>query len=147
MDFSHGLRLAKRYAAVIVVISLLGGAFAYAASFLVAPSFSSATRVLVRARDTRFLTSTGQDLSSSPGAMDFMQARSINQTLSGIATSRPVAETVVRELGLDERRPGDDSSLKRWVQTAAAYLQYGYYAEPNSLDTAVVNVQKRIEAI
>src|SRR5687768_13491793 len=132
MDFSYGLRLARRYAVLLVVISLLGGVFAYAASFLVPPRFSSATHVLVRPQDTRFLTTTGQDLSSAP--IDYMQTRSINQTLSGIATSRPVAEAVVRELRLDERRRADDSPLKRAVQMVAAYLQYGYYVESGGLD-------------
>lgn len=153
MDFTPGVRIAQRYWAPVLLIGMVAAVVAYGASFLQSPSYSSSTRVLVRAREARFLTSTGQDLNSRPGTVDLISAKSLNQTLAGLATSRPVAENVVRELNLDTRRMEDSSlfgqlrsAVKGAMRVGAAYLQYGYYAEPSAFDGAVTNLQRNIEA-
>lgn len=153
MDFTPGLRVARRYWLGIVLVGFMAAAVAYAASYLVSPSYSSSTRVLVRAREARFLTSTGQDLSARPGALEFIPPKSLNQTLAGLVTSRPVAEQVVHELRLDQRKADDSSllsqlrsTLKGWYRVALAYLQYGYYAEPSAFEGAVTELQRNLEA-
>src|SRR5687768_7238132 len=87
MDFAPGLRLVQRWWPIVIAVVVLTAVLAYAASFLITPTYSSSTRVLVRARDARFLTSTGEDLASRPGAIDTVPPRSLNQTLAGLATS------------------------------------------------------------
>jgi uncharacterized protein involved in exopolysaccharide biosynthesis len=153
MDFSPGLRIVRRFWIPILVVALVASVVAYAASFMVTPVYSSATRVLVRAREARLLSSTGQDLSSRPGTVDLITARSLNQTLAGLATSRPVAEEVVRELELDKPRSEDlswfgqlRSAVKRSIRIVSAYLQYGFYAEPPAFEGAVTAVQRSLEA-
>jgi uncharacterized protein involved in exopolysaccharide biosynthesis len=152
VDFTPGLFLANRHWRIILLTAILAGAAAFAASFLVSPTYSASSRVLVRARETRFLTSTGQDLSARPGALEFIPPKSLSQTLSGLVTSRPVTEQVVRELRLDQRREDETllsqvrSGFKRVSQMALAYLQHGYYAEPDPFEGAVVGVQRTLEA-
>jgi uncharacterized protein involved in exopolysaccharide biosynthesis len=145
MDFVPSARTIMRSAPLILIVSLLAGALAYGLSFIQPASYSSATQVLVRARDIRFLTSTGQDPSARAG-LDLTQPKSLSQTLGGIATSRAVAEQVVRELKLDEQPAGTRSGLGHLLRTLPAYIQYGYYAEPDPFDAAVTQVQRSIEA-
>lgn len=153
MDMTPGLRIAQRYWAAIVCISALGAVIAFGASYLVSPSYSSITRVLVRARDTRFLSSTGQDLSQQPVVVDSTLTKALTQTNSALIKSRPVAIHVVQELSLDQPRPEDESlvgqaraMLKRTYKTVLAYAQYGFYAEPSAYEGAIAQVQNNIEA-
>jgi uncharacterized protein involved in exopolysaccharide biosynthesis len=107
----------------------------------------------VRARDARFLSSTGEDVASRPGVIDAVQPKSLTQTLAGLATSRAVAEQVVTELELDKAKPSDTSfigqlrsTFKHGYQVVLAYLQYGFYAEPAPFDGAVDRLRKSIIA-
>lgn len=154
MELSPGLRAIQRWWLFIAIVAALAGALAYAASYLLSPSYSSSTRVLVRARDARFLSSTGEDIASRPSGVDIVQPKSLSQTLAGLATSRGVAEQVVRELALDQPRPRELSlleqaraALKAWARTAGAYLQYGFYAERPPFEEAVERVRSNVEAI
>ncbi len=153
MDFSPGLSLVRRWWLLVLAVAVLAAVLAFAASYLVTPTYSSTTRVLVRARDAHFLSSTGEDMASRPGVIDAVQPKSLNQTLAGLASSRAVAEQVVTELGLDAPRPGDTSlvgqlrsTFKNAFQVAQAYLQYGYYAEPAPFEGAVERLRKSIAA-
>ena len=90
---------------VILITALLAAVVAYGVSYLFAPTYGATSRVLVRARETRFLTATGQDLKSQPGVVDSTLAKSLTQTNSGLVKGRAVAEEVVKELKLDQARP------------------------------------------
>src|SRR5437763_426949 len=140
IDWSPTGRAILRSWPLIVGVTLVSAVVAYMASFMLPTSYSSATQILVRARDIRFLSSTGQDPNARPGALDIVQPKSLSQTLGGIATSRPVAEQVVRELQLDEQAldtsSGLASSIKHAARALPAVLQYGYYAEPDPFDAA-----------
>src|SRR4051794_27778479 len=92
----------------VVGVALLAALLAFAASFLFTARYSATSGVLVRARETRLLTSTGEDLKSQP-VIDSTLAKSLVQTNSALVTSRSVAEEVVRRIGLDQIRPQDDS--------------------------------------
>ncbi len=148
MDLFPGAKSIKRFWPLVLVVGLLSALVAFGASFLQSPSYSSATQVLVRARDIRFLSSTGQDPNARAGSVDLVQPRSLSQTLSGVVTGRAVAEQVVQELKLDQQSSssGFGSAIARAVRAVPAYLQYGYYAEPDSYDSAVTRVQRGIEA-
>jgi uncharacterized protein involved in exopolysaccharide biosynthesis len=153
MDISPGIQVLTRHWRIIVLAGLLAAVVAYAASYLLTPSYSSTGRVLVRARETRFLTSTGQDLKGQPGALDSNLVKSLTQTNSSLIKGRSVAEEIVRELGLDRPRPVDESILGRIRSFAkqvrgvvTAFVRYGFYQEPASpFDAAVGEVIENLQ--
>lgn len=148
MDASPGIQVLMKHWRLIVIASLLAAVVAYGSSFLLTPSYSATGRVLVRARETRFLTSTGQDLKTQPGALDSNLVKSLTQTNSSLIKGRSVAEEIVRELQLDRARPVDDSFLgrirsfvKQVRNVVTAYVRFGFYQEPASpFDAAVSDV-------
>jgi len=148
MDVSPGVQVLTRHWRFIVIASLLAALVAYGSSYLLTPSYSATGRVLVRARETRFLTSTGQDLKAQPGALDSNLVKSLTQTNSSLIKGRSVAEEIVRELQLDRARTVDDSILgrvrsfvKQVRNVVTAYVRYGFYQEPASpFDAAVSDV-------
>jgi uncharacterized protein involved in exopolysaccharide biosynthesis len=135
-------------------VSLLAAVVAYAGSYLFSPSYSATTKVLVRAREARFLTSSGQDLSRQPGVIDSSLAKSLGQTNAGLVTSRDVAERVVHDLGLDRPRAEDTSilgairsAMKKAYSIVKAIVAHGFYTEPSSpLEAAVIDVQNQLHA-
>lgn len=153
MDFAPGLRLVRTYWVAVLSITLLACAAGYGASYLVDETYTASTRILVRAREARLLTSSGQDLSRTPGAIDSQMSKPLAQTYSGLVQSRIVAEQVVKDLELDTPRPKDESLLgqlrstfKQWYYVAIAFAKYGFYAEPTPFEAAVGNVQRNVEA-
>jgi uncharacterized protein involved in exopolysaccharide biosynthesis len=153
MDFSPGWRVLKRYWLAVAVVGLLSMLAAYASSFLLSPSYGSAARVLVRAREVRYLNATGQDLSNQPGVIDSVLAKALTQTSSGLVRSQAVAEQVVNELHLDQPKPKDMALLARLrrafrqaYKVALAYVRYGFYAEPPAYEGAVDWVQSAVTA-
>src|SRR5258708_2864391 len=132
MDFTPGRQIVQRYWLAIVVLGLLAMCIAFAASFLVTPSYSAISHVLVHQAESRLLTKTGQDLKGQPGGIDPTVAKSVTQTNSALVTSRQVAEQVVRQLGLDQPKVQDPAlfaqirqKVKDVSKVALAYLQYG----------------------
>ena len=154
MDVNNPLPVIARHTRLIVLITLLAAGLAYAGSYVFSPSYSATTKVLVRAREARFLTSSGQDLSRQPGVIDSSLAKSLGQTNAGLVTSRDVAERVVRDLGLDRPRPQDTSfigslrsGMKKIYSVARAMVAHGFYAEPGSpFEAAVLDVQSSLQA-
>lgn len=151
MGVSSGGNLLRRRWRLIVLVAMLASVLAYAGSYLLSPSYSATTRVLVRARESRFLTSTGQDLSRQPGIDT--AARALAQTHSGLVKTRIVAEEVVKELRLQEPRPPDSSllgQLRAGLQhvkgVLLSYIRYGMYRESSPFEGAVGAVQGSLEA-
>lgn len=153
MDMSPGIRILAKYWRLIVIAGLLAAVVAYGSSYLLTPSYSATGRVLVRARETRFLTSTGQDLKTQPGALDSNLVKSLTQTNSSLIKGRSVAEEIVRELQLDRARKVDDSILgrirsfvKQVRNVVTAFVRYGFYQEPASpFDAAVSDVIENLQ--
>ncbi|HET7699865.1 MAG TPA: Wzz/FepE/Etk N-terminal domain-containing protein [Candidatus Limnocylindria bacterium] len=154
MDFTPGTRILRQNWRVITMTAVLAAVLAYGVSFLFAPTYGATSRVLVRARETRLLTATGQDLKSQPGVVDSTLTKSLTQTNSGLIKGRAVAEHVVRDLGLDRQRPVDDSllgmirsamrSVRNWT---VAMVKYGFYREPTSaFEAAVGEVTENLTA-
>jgi len=151
---NHDLSALRAQYKLIAIVAIAAMVLAYAGSYLFSPSYSSTTKILVRAREARFLTSTGQDLSNQPGVIDSSLAKALSQTNSGLVKSREVAERVVTELGLDKPRPSSASifdaiysALKQAINVARALIAHGFYAEPSSrFEGAVADTQARLEA-
>lgn len=154
MDFSPGRRILRENWKLVAVTALLAAVLAYGLSYAFAPTYGSTSRVLVRARETRFLTGTGQDLKTQPGVVDSTLAKSLTQTNSGLVKGRAVAEEVVRDLRLDALKPVDDSlfgalrtALKDVRNVVVAMVKYGMYREPASAYAAAVSdVQSNLVA-
>ncbi len=151
MDFTPGALILRRHWKLIVAVALLAAAVAWAGSFLLSPSYATTTRVLVRAREARFLTSTGQDISKHQTVLDSNLAKSLSQTNGGLVKSRNVAERVVRDLRLEER-PLDPSlfaTFRRAVKRVASFayhmIAHGFYSEPTKYEGAVQQVQKNLQ--
>ena len=132
----------------IVTVAAVGAILAFLGSFLVDPTYTSDTRLLIRGRDATFLTSTGQDLSSQPGVVDSTLAQSLASTYAGIATSRDVATTVVDELGLDDVTPrsgliASAASALAWVyRCGRALITSGFCADVDPREKAIQGVQE-----
>jgi len=149
-----GLEAIRRNFRLIVIVAIGAMIVAYAGSYLFGTVYSATTTILVRAREARFLTSTGQDLSTQPGVIDSSLAKALSQTNSGLIKSREVAERVVNELKLDTPRPESGSifnaalsSLKRAFNVARALIAHGFYAEPSSrYEGAVASTQGQLSA-
>ena len=154
MDFGPGGRILREHWKLVLTTALLAAFLAYGVSFLFAPTYGASSQVLVRARETRFLTGTGQDLKNQPGVVDATLAKSLTETTSALVSGRAVAEEVVRTLGLDRPRPVDDSLLgqvRTFMKTVrnyvVAYVKYGVYREPaTAFEAAVGEVQESLEA-
>src|SRR5919198_2430642 len=148
MELTSGLTVVRRFWRSILVVTVLAGVVAYAISFLMSPQYAATSRLLVRAREARFLTSTGQGLSQQPGVIDSVLAKSLGQTTAATIGSRAVAERVVPELHLDQPRPQDPSfipsakrAIRQLYRVVTAIIRYGYYDEPSAYEGAVQAVQ------
>jgi uncharacterized protein involved in exopolysaccharide biosynthesis len=134
----------------IMAVATIGALLAFAGSFLVEPTYSSSTRLLIHSRDATLLTSTGQDLSAQPGVIDSTLAQSLASTYAGIATSRAVAVSVVDTLGLADRpkKTGPIAAVEgalAWVyRCGKAVITSGFCAAVDPHEKAVLAVQKGI---
>jgi uncharacterized protein involved in exopolysaccharide biosynthesis len=144
----------RKYWRAIVLIGLLSTVLAYASSYLVSPSFSSSARVLLRVRDIRYVSATGQDQSRQQSTVgDSALVKTLAQTTSNLISSQAVANQVVQDLHLDQPRPQDPAlfsqirnAFKQAYKVVLAYVRYGYYAEPPAHEGAVEAVQGAITA-
>lgn len=141
----------RRHWGVIVLVTLLSGVIAFGASFLWSPRYLGVNHVLVRVREARILSATGEDLSKQPTVIDTSIAKSVAQTHSNLLTSRDLAERVVKDLNLDQRQQDQTffAQLRRFFKdayrTGVDLIRYGYHAEPTPYEGAVVNVQTSLE--
>ncbi len=132
----------------IAAVGVLGAVLAFAGSFLIQPTYISATRLLIQAQDTTFLSSTGQDLSSATGVANSDTSKTIAETYAAVATSRSVAVAVVDRLHLDKPKPGGSGSFASLGRAFAnayrctrAFLSSGYCAAVDPREKAITYVQ------
>lgn len=137
----------------VTAVAVLAGLLAFSGSFLLTPAYEASTRLLIRGRDTTFLTATGEGLSRQPGVVDANMAKALGQTQSALLSTRTVAEMVVGELRLDEPRPAKQGPVAKArslfagsYKRARAYLTHGFYAEPNRHEQAVAGVYGGLSA-
>ena len=136
----------------IPVVGLLAAVLAFAASFVVSPTYESSTRLLVHGRDATFLSSTGEDLAAQPGVVDASLSQALLSTYAGIATGRSVATAVTDELDLDKQTPSTSpmalvSQALGWAyRCGRAFVTAGFCAPVEPREQAIRDVQEGITA-
>jgi uncharacterized protein involved in exopolysaccharide biosynthesis len=152
MELRPGVRVLRSFWLPIIVSGLLAAGIAYAASYAFSTRYTATTSLLIRGRDGRVLSSTGQSLVGQMAA-DASWAKTLVQTYGTLIQSRPIAEQVVRELHLDQPRPPETSQwkiyrsqIKHLYQVGLAYVKYGFYVEPPAFEGAVDSVQQNLSA-
>jgi uncharacterized protein involved in exopolysaccharide biosynthesis len=133
----------------IPLVAVLGALIAFGGSFVLEETYASSTRLLIRGRESRFLTTTGQDLSTQPGVVDASLSKALAETYAGIATSRGVAVGVVDRLHLDAPRPERSgpiaavtSALAWTYRCGRAYATHGFCADTSVREQAILDVQE-----
>jgi uncharacterized protein involved in exopolysaccharide biosynthesis len=134
------------------VVAVLGGLLAYLGSYIVSPTYVSSTQLLIRARESTVPTSTGQNLQGQP-VIDSTLTTALGETQSAVVSSPAVAIAVVDQLGLDQPKPQSQSIVAKakrafsgTFKRAKAYVTHGFYAEPNTRDAAIQEVQSGLSA-
>ena len=132
----------------VPLVAVLGALIAFGGSFLIQETYASSTRLLIRARDTTFLTTSGAPVSAQTGMIDTGMAKSLAETYAGTATSREVATMVVDELGLDQPKSVETGPVAWMATTLAttykctrAFVTYGFCADPEPREKAIQGVQ------
>jgi uncharacterized protein involved in exopolysaccharide biosynthesis len=136
----------------IPAIALLSAAVAFAGSYLVSPTYTATTRLLIHGRDATFLSSTGEDLTGQPGVVDSALAKSLAETYGGVATSRSTAIAVVDRLDLDA--PSEDSGIVHalaavtaWTyRCTRAFITFGFCASVERRERVIAEVQEGTSA-
>ncbi len=141
----------ERHWGTIAIVAVLSAVVAFGGSFLWSPRYLAIDNVLVRVREARLLTSTGEDLTKQPTVVDSSVAKAVAQTHSNLLASRTLAERVVKDLQLDQRKPDESfvgmlrSAFKQTYRFIVDVVRYGYHAEPSAYEGAVINVQTSVE--
>jgi len=135
------------------VIGLLAALVAFAGSFIVPATYAASTRVLIRAKDTTLLNSTGAALGSQPGVVDSQLAGVLTDTQSALLSNRAVAERVVDELALDKISDDDDGIVAKARRGFAAVYKrtraivtFGFYKEADKRTAKIDMVQDGLGA-
>ena len=147
MDISPGRQLVNKHWKFMAAVAVICAIVAFGASFLWSPRYSAETHVLVVPREARFLNAQGQQQPYDPTLV-----ASLSDTYSEFIESRALAELVVKDLHLDQRKT--DTSFMGYVHAGVrktknvviAFLEHGFYAEPSAYEGAVADVQGNIKA-
>ncbi|MFP5256676.1 MAG: GumC family protein [Acidimicrobiia bacterium] len=136
----------------VPVLALLVGLLAYVGSFVVPPTYTASTRILIRGRDTTVLNSNGESLANQPGVVDSQLAATLADTQAGLLANRAIAERIVDELDLDvrEEKSGPIATLQKafaaTYKRTRAVLTHGFYKEIDDRTAAVDAVQAGLGA-
>ncbi len=91
MDMRRSLAIARKWAILVVACTVLAAAAAFAVSSLQHKTYQAATKLIV-----------GQSLSSvSPDYAQLLASQQLSTTYATIATTRPILQSVITQLGLD----------------------------------------------
>lgn len=136
----------------VATLGLLVGMFAYMGSFVVPPTYTASTRILIRGRDTTVLNSTGESLADQGGIVDSQLAVTLTDTQAALLGNRAIAERIVDELDLDvvEETSGPIGALRgavggTYVWTRAM-LAHGFYKKVDARTAAIDTVQAGLGA-
>lgn len=136
----------------VPVLALLVGLIAYVGSFIVPPTYTASSRILIRGRDTTVLNSNGESLANQPGVVDSQLAVTLADTQAGLLANRAIAERIVDELDLDVRedKSGPIATLRKafaaTYKRTKAILTHGFYEEVDDRTAAVAAVQAGLGA-
>jgi uncharacterized protein involved in exopolysaccharide biosynthesis len=132
----------------VPVIGLLAALIAFGGSFLVPPTYASSTRILIRAKDSTVLNSTGKALGTQPGVVDSQLAGALSDTQGALLSNRAVAERVVDRLKLDKLKnsssgivgAGQRAFVAVYKRTRAI-VTHGFYREAPKRTAKIDSVQ------
>lgn len=136
----------------VPVVAVLAALIAYLGSFFVGSTYQATTHLLVRARDTSYLTANGTSLNQTPAVLDSSLVSALSDTQSALLSTDTVARMVVQKLHLDHPAPpsGFFGSLKHdagaIVKHLKDYVLYGGYKSANPYDAAVATVSNDLSA-
>jgi uncharacterized protein involved in exopolysaccharide biosynthesis len=138
----------------VPVVGLLAAVLAFIGSFLLTPTYQSSTHLLVRARNTTFLSGNGTSLNQTPAVLDSDLAKALSDTQGALAATDTVARMVVTNLHLDKPKPkphGVIGHIRRGVgnfyRETKAFLLYGGYKKPNNFDGAVQAINRGLSGV
>jgi uncharacterized protein involved in exopolysaccharide biosynthesis len=146
------LRLFFRRYWRIFLVALLGALVAFGASFAVTPSYTSGTRVLIQARSSSIISSTGTPIQNQPGVNDVDPAKTLSQTMAGLVSSRAVAVMVVDQLHLDAPKKAQHGPI-HWLEGAAAstyahvraWITAGFYKQMDRREKAIQSTESGVK--
>ena len=148
----NGATLLRRWR-TIAVVAALGAVLALLATFVLPQKYQATTSLLIRAENVRIFSGNGQP---AVGPNDYSQTtalvKTIDETQAAMLSSRAVAESVVRQLHLDQPKPPANwfAALKSFARTVLVVVwdiaRYGYYKQPGPFEGAVENVQHSLTA-
>lgn len=160
IEFEELLRILRATFAVhgrsILLVSLLAGVVAFAASYLVPEKYEATALVLIRPQEypgVMASTPSAKEMLSLPASGSAVQVDTPSRTYIEVIKSQSVAEQVVKKLGLDERlRLRDDASLadrfRYRLRTTVLGLRdlakFGRLLEHSPLDLAVARHRENI---
>jgi uncharacterized protein involved in exopolysaccharide biosynthesis len=137
----------------IPVVALLAALIAFTGSFIVPPTYAAGTRVVIRAKDSTVLNSTGTPLGSQPGVVDSQLSAVLADTQAALLSNRAVAERVVDELALDQIVDDDASIIGKARRVFAAVykrsraiITHGFYKETDRRTARIDMVQSGLAA-
>lgn len=136
----------------VPVLALLVGLMAFVASFVVPPTYTASTRILIRGRDTTVLNSNGESLANQPGVVDSQLAATLADTQAGLLANRAIAEQIVDDLDLDvrEESSGPIATLRKafagTYKRTRAILAHGFYKGVDDRTAAIDAVQAGLGA-
>jgi len=128
----------------VPVVGLIAAMLAFLGSFVLSPTYQSSTNLLVRARNTTFLSGNGTSLNQTPAVLDSDLAKALSDTQGALLSTDTVARMVVQQLQLDKPKPesnGPIATTRRAFSSVyhhiKAYLMFGTYKSPGRFDGAV----------
>ena len=137
----------------VPVIAVLAGILGFGLSYLFPTQYVASTRLLVRAHDTTYLNNDGQTLGSQNGIFDSQLTGALSETQSALLSSNQIAKTVVTQLHLDDKEPGDHSivgsvknGLKSVIKHTTAWVVHGTYKNTDRFTQAVDDVQSGLSS-
>lgn len=137
----------------VPVIGGLAALIAFMGSFIVPATYAAGTRVLIRAKDSTVLNSTGNALGNQPGVIDSQLAGALGDTQSALLSNRAVAERVVDELGLDKMEDDNQGVIGKFRRGfASAYkwtramVTFGFYKAGDKRENKIAMVQEGLAA-
>lgn len=146
MEIGEGWDAALRHYRLILILTILTAIVALGVAFASSPKYHGTASVLVRAGETRMFRTGGQNINPS----DVVAVRTIGDTEVAMFKTRAIAEKVVQQLQLDQRKPpeGIFSQIKgmarKYWAMAIAIIKYGEYKEATPYEAAVAQVNNGI---
>jgi uncharacterized protein involved in exopolysaccharide biosynthesis len=142
------------YKRMIFLLCISAVVNAVVITYVLTEKFEATSLVLIRPQSIVKYSSTAnsKELLNFPIPIN-IPFKAAGQTYSEVITSRPIAEKIVRVLGLDTPRVETvwwrrmKSEVKQYLMDAWTFLKYGRIEKESYFDTTVAGVQKSLSAV